>query len=1270
MADTGRRSAYLGDISEAIVEAIQEDPDAIRDALGGGGGVVGDATTAAKGIVQLAGDLAGTAASPVIASGAVTSAKIADGTIVDADINASAAIAQAKISGLVADLAGKASANTSIVVKTANYTLTGADSVVLADATSGVITQTLPTAVGNTGKVFTIKRINQGSNNVLVATTSSQLIDGALTYRLGTPKSSVTVQSDGAAWFVIGRRAPGTGELNVKDFGATGDGTTVDTAAILAAIQAARTLLANVYFPAGTYLHAPLVQYAGMEFVGESRASTVLKLAAGSNADQIVTDGFDGFKGTTSNGIEGFGLRNITLDGNRTAQTARARNYVVYGRNYNLHDVYMLNGYGGGFYSEFGGAGNPMETYLSNVKVWNYGGTPGSRGIDWNGPHDSKWTNVIAATLDSTIRATDVAYGATPINGSTTTFPGGATTFTFVTTAAAPTALFPTSGGSFVVPVGTGLATWAPVTYTACSTAGAVTTFTGCTSPAAANVNVIASKGILIPTYGLATNMGAHGQADTGLTMSNCHFWGRNHFGVFANSAIFATNVEAEGSFIAPLVLSGGSTWHGSAVYGTLGQSEQENEVGIQLGHYLKSAQHTIIDCHAHNVGGASTVANGGGAVSIANSGGMNTIRVAGTTASNTRYVTPYAPSPDVWEAYCQNKPALSIVVDYTATVHQVNAGIKPGSSSTGGRIYTGSGAPNVSTSTAGDYYFRTDTPTVSGQQIYKATGVNTWSSALSMVTSLRNLAGGRLPVAMRNALVNGGAQGGQNAPLMSRVRHVAATDCADLRLVYGAPLASENDGAAQSMTVKVGLEYSGVTYPVSWTGRETASWDPGGEAVISDPIPVQLAAGAVFYTRTFARGDVITATSLAAAASIGDTTIQLNALPGGNTGRGYIGKIAIEGPREIVTIVNYTGVTAPYTATLAAALTSAHASAAVVGTTIAQNITLRTDLGEASVVTATDNSWTTTTLTGMALGGSPSSTLSAAVSIGDTKFTTPSAGLFGATVTIEGETLTIRTAGNGSAPYTYYTTTAFTAAHASGVAVTGSNATGLGVAPTVIVADSMNPGSAVPVPVYVCGDSISSGVGNYVVPQSSAITSALDTAVRPFVSVAKAGESAQQFADLVTSRRRRVLMTLSGWIFFTYGVNDIYGSRTLSQVQADTTTILTWARNRGLKVAMTTLTPRTTSTDQWITTGNQTIVGSGSFNVVRLGYNAWVRAGAGGLADLVVELADATETARDSGVWKADAAGPYTADGIHPSYSGYELLMKPVITTALTSMV
>lgn len=79
-----------------------------------------DASTGAKGIVQLAGDLTGTAASPAIANGAVTAAKIAaDAAIAKSQLEPLAiddddvdAISQSKITGLTSDLAAKVAKST------------------------------------------------------------------------------------------------------------------------------------------------------------------------------------------------------------------------------------------------------------------------------------------------------------------------------------------------------------------------------------------------------------------------------------------------------------------------------------------------------------------------------------------------------------------------------------------------------------------------------------------------------------------------------------------------------------------------------------------------------------------------------------------------------------------------------------------------------------------------------------------------------------------------------------------------------------------------------------------------------------------------------------------------------------------------------------------------------------------------------------------------------------------------------------------------------
>lgn len=63
---------------------------------------------------------------------------------------------------------------------------------------------------------------------------------------------------------------------------------------------------------------------------------------------------------------------------------------------------------------------------------------------------------------------------------------------------------------------------------------------------------------------------------------------------------------------------------------------------------------------------------------------------------------------------------------DATRPVLQVPQGIRIMS---GSNLYSGSGAPNVTGSVSGDYYFRTDTPSTAAQRLYVATGSNTWSA-------------------------------------------------------------------------------------------------------------------------------------------------------------------------------------------------------------------------------------------------------------------------------------------------------------------------------------------------------------------------------------------------------------------------------------------------------------------------------------------------------------------------------------------------------------
>lgn len=94
------------------------------------------------------------------------------------------------------------SSNVSVTSKTANYTIGSSDDLILGDATGGAFTLTLPTAVGATGKVYRIKKIDASINAVNIATTSAQTIDGLTSLVMGSRYDDIELISDNANWQV------------------------------------------------------------------------------------------------------------------------------------------------------------------------------------------------------------------------------------------------------------------------------------------------------------------------------------------------------------------------------------------------------------------------------------------------------------------------------------------------------------------------------------------------------------------------------------------------------------------------------------------------------------------------------------------------------------------------------------------------------------------------------------------------------------------------------------------------------------------------------------------------------------------------------------------------------------------------------------------------------------------------------------------------------------------------------------------------------------
>lgn len=95
---------------------------------------------------------------------------------------------------------GIGATSTSYVEKTSNYVVTKNDRTI--NCTANSFTLTLPTAVGDTGRIFVIK--NSGDGIITINTVDGiQTVDGTTSYELTVKWESITIQSTGSNWILI-----------------------------------------------------------------------------------------------------------------------------------------------------------------------------------------------------------------------------------------------------------------------------------------------------------------------------------------------------------------------------------------------------------------------------------------------------------------------------------------------------------------------------------------------------------------------------------------------------------------------------------------------------------------------------------------------------------------------------------------------------------------------------------------------------------------------------------------------------------------------------------------------------------------------------------------------------------------------------------------------------------------------------------------------------------------------------------------------------------
>jgi hypothetical protein len=128
----------------------------------------------------------------------------------------------------------------------------------------------------------------------------------------GTTNGGTIFAGSGGKW----HRANIDGAINVKWYGAVGDGTTDDSSSLTNLAFSTRTN-ALVYFPPGDYRFGQTLQwYGGVRLMGAQRFSSVLRWNGGATTNYMMKVGYDA---SYDYAHMGYSIENLKLDGNAQA---------------------------------------------------------------------------------------------------------------------------------------------------------------------------------------------------------------------------------------------------------------------------------------------------------------------------------------------------------------------------------------------------------------------------------------------------------------------------------------------------------------------------------------------------------------------------------------------------------------------------------------------------------------------------------------------------------------------------------------------------------------------------------------------------------------------------------------------------------------------------------------------------------------------------------------------------------------------------------------
>jgi hypothetical protein len=187
------------------------------------------------------------------------------------------------------------------------------------------------------------------------------------------------------------------------------------------------------------------------------------------------------------------------------------------------------------------------------------------------------------------------------------------------------------------------------------------------------------------------------------------------------------------------------------------------------------------------------------------------------------------------------------------------------------------------------------------------------------------------------------------------------------------------------------------------------------------------------------------------------------------------------------------------------------------------------------------------------------------------------------------------------------------------------------------------------PLPVLaILGDSIDQGVVTGELADSVYGGTGWERGMRNVVPVLNMARQAETAAGFLTRPNGRLELSMDAitHAMIGYGRNDMDTGASAATLLTNNRRIVDYFNTRGVKTYLRTITPRTTSSDDWITTANQTVTSAG-VEAQRVLYNADIRAnwrsyGLAGIFD-VAAVVDPT----NSGKWEVDGTTGNQGSGV-----------------------